>query len=297
MMSEALRPRATLLPCLVAAVVIGLLAALLMPVIADMREAGRRTQCLDNLRQLSLAIREYHEAHSQLPPLATDEGHWTWAALLVPHLPDVRERDGWDVVEPASAEANAAWVERFRLAVLYCPSRRSELPEPESLPGQPTDYVAVSTTADLLWNTRSNGPIVVRAQPPTREQPLRSVTRLRSLIDGESSTAILAEKHMRRAWLWGPNDQPALVARNDPNTVRIASNIEANRFEVFERPRGLVGDDEDDDDPYKFGGPHPGVCFFAMADASARPVRNSTDPRMLRWLCGRNDGETVLLNE
>ncbi len=291
------RPHFSLLAVLVTTVVIGLLAALLMPVISDMRETGRRTQCVHHLRQLALAVRDYHDAQNQLPPLATDEGHWTWAALVLPYLPDVRGHERLDILQPASSEANRAWVEGFRLGTLYCPSRRSETPEPEALPGQPTDYVAVSTTVELSWSTHSNGPIVFRAAPPTAKTPVRSVTTLAHLTDGQSSTALIAEKHMLRAWLWGPVDQPALVARNDPNTIRLASNLHGNDWGAVEFERGLAGDDEADDDTYKFGGPHPGICFFAMADASVRPIRNSTDPRTLRWLCGRNDGETVVLGE
>jgi hypothetical protein len=278
-------------------VVIGFLVAILMPVIADMREAGRRAQCMDHLRQLALAVREYHDAQSQLPSLATDEGYWTWVALVLPHLPDARGTGEPDLLLPASAETNRAWVERFRLPALYCPSRRSQAPEPQGLSGQPTDYMAVSTTAEIVWNTRSNGAIVLRAQPPTRERGVRSVTSLAHVTDGQSTTALLGEKRMQRAWHFGQLDQPAVVAHNSHHTIRLASNIQADDRAVVEIDRGLTSDGDADEDPYKFGGPHPNLCFFAMADASVRPIKNSTDPRTLRFLCGRNDGQAYLLAE
>ncbi len=296
-MSDIPRSRASFLPLLVTAVVIGLLVVVLMPAVSSMRESGRRSQCLDHLRQLALAIREYHDVQDQLPPLVTDEDHWTWVALLLPHLPEAKGHTGLDILLPASAEPNRACVQQFRLPALYCPSRRNEAPEPEGLAGQPTDYVAVSTTLQLFWTTSSNGSIVLRAEPPTRERAARSVTSLAHITDGQSATALLGEKRMQRAWLWGRFDQPALVARQDPNTIRIASNLEGSRDFVEEVQRGLVADDEADDDPVRFGGPHPEVCFFAMADASVRPIKNSTDPRTLRWLCGRNDGTRVTLTE
>ncbi len=300
-MSDLPRPRASFLPFLVTAVVIGLLALVLMPVVSNMREAGRRAQCINHLRQLALAVREYHDAQNQLPPLATDEGHWTWVALVLPHLPDAKGHEGLDILSPASAEANRARVEQFRLPGLYCPSRRSEAPEPDGLPGQPTDYVAVSTTLQLFWSTSSNGSIVLRAEPPTKDRPARSVTSLAHLTDGQSTTALLGEKRMQRAWLWGQFDKAALVAHHDPNTIRIASNIEGDDRAIVEVERGLAGDDEADDDAYKFGGPHPGVCFFAMADASVRPIKNSTDPRHpalalrpQRWISSRADRVSLL---
>jgi hypothetical protein len=296
-MSDVPRPRASFLPFLVTAVVIGLLAVLLMPVVSSMRESGRRAQCIDHLRQLALAVREYHDAQNQLPPLVTDDGHWTWVALVLPHLADAQGYAELDLLLPAAAEANRACVAEFRSPTLYCPSRRNDAPEPDGLNGQPTDYMAVSTTLERFWTTGSNGPIVLRAQPPTRERGVRSVTTLAHVTDGQSATAMLGEKRMQRAWLWGRFDQPALVARHDPNTIRMASNLEGYRDIVAEIERGLVGDDETDDDPFRFGGPHPGACFFAMADASVRPIKNSTDPRTLRWLCGRNDGTRINLTQ
>jgi type II secretory pathway pseudopilin PulG len=296
-MTEVSRTRVSFLAILVTVVVIGLLAALLLPMISDMREAGRRAQCMNHLRQLALAIREYHDVRDQLPPLATDEGHWTWAALVLPYSEEVSNLQPLDFLQPASVQANRASIEAFRLPAWYCPTRRADAQEPDTLRGQPTDYVAVSTTAQLRWSTTSNGPIVFRAAPPTREAPVRSVTSLAHITDGQSLTAMLGEKHMLRAWLWGQSDQPAMVAHNDQNTVRMASNIERKGETTIELPRGLAGDDDADADLYKFGGPHPEVCMFAMTDASVRPVKNSTDPRTLRWLCGRNDGEVVKLGD
>jgi len=140
---------------------------------------------------------------------------------------------------------------------------------------------------------------VFRAKPPTSTSPLRSVTTLADVTDGQSCTAMIGEKRMLPEWLGGQFDQPALVAHEDQNSIRIASNIHVRREDgvIEEFPRGLVADNEPDQDPLKFGGPHPQACFFALADGSVRAIRNTTDPRTLRFLCGRNDQELVDLRE
>jgi prepilin-type N-terminal cleavage/methylation domain-containing protein/prepilin-type processing-associated H-X9-DG protein len=63
----------TLVELLVAIAVIGILIALLLPAIQSAREAARRTQCVNNLKQISLAMLNYHEANNAFPP-----GKWGW---------------------------------------------------------------------------------------------------------------------------------------------------------------------------------------------------------------------------
>jgi hypothetical protein len=54
--------------------IIGLLVALLLPAVQAARESARRTQCLNNLRQLGIGLHNYHEAHSCFPPAVVWNG-------------------------------------------------------------------------------------------------------------------------------------------------------------------------------------------------------------------------------
>jgi hypothetical protein len=103
---------------------------------------------------------------------------------------------------------------------------------------------------------------------------------------------------MLKDWLEGKYDEPALVAISDQNTIRIASTVEKDKEDgkEVEKLRGLAVDDKDKDD-WKFGSAHPGLCLFALGDASVRPIKNKTDPKILRLLCSRNDGETFRFPE
>jgi hypothetical protein len=295
----SLRRRPPLRPSALIAVglVLFMLVALGPAQILGVRETAKRTQCISHLEQLGLAVHNYHDANFQLPPLATDEGHWTWTALLLPYLEEDAVYKKIDLVEPAKSEKNKEVVAAFKMPLLLCPSRRTKAArkEGEFKGGQPTDYVAVSTTSLKKYSVRTDGAIIYRAQAPTKDGlRLRSSTTFGSVTDGLSNTAMIGEKHMLKDWLEGKYDEPALVALNDQNTIRIASTVEKDKPEdkEVEKLRGLAVGDKDKDD-WKFGSAHLELCQFVLCDASVRVLKNSTDPKILKALGTRHGGERI----
>jgi len=273
--------------------------------IFGIRESARRATCTNNLRQLGIATHLYHDTYAQLPSLATDEGHWSWVALMLPFVEQEETFKKIDFASPAQSEKNKGVVTTFRMGQLMCPSRRGGR-QPiaraggDLKGGQPTDYVAVSTT-DLKKFGRTSGTIIFRAEPPTKERGLRALkshTTFGSITDGLGNTAMIGEKHMLEDWLGGKYDEPALVALNDQNTIRIASTVEKEKEDdkPVEKLRGLAADAKDKDD-WKFGSAHPDICLFVFADSSVHPIKNKTDAKILRLLCDRADGERFKLPE
>jgi len=76
----------TLVELLVVIAIIGILIALLLPAVQAAREAARRMQCANNLRQVCQASHQFHDAKQGLPSCRLHDQYATWAVQLLPYL-------------------------------------------------------------------------------------------------------------------------------------------------------------------------------------------------------------------
>jgi prepilin-type N-terminal cleavage/methylation domain-containing protein/prepilin-type processing-associated H-X9-DG protein len=142
----------TMIELLAVLFILGILLALLVPAVQQAREASRRLQCQNNLKQIGLALHNYHDVHQMLPPanilagrgepygigllpLGTidrvamglspgnepDRIHANWAILLLPHLDQGPLYQAYNSNLPVDDDANAA-VRRTILPVMRCPT-------------------------------------------------------------------------------------------------------------------------------------------------------------------------------
>jgi prepilin-type processing-associated H-X9-DG protein len=101
--------------------IIAILIALLLPAVQAAREAARRMQCSNHLKQVGLAIHNFHDAQQGLPPTRQICLHGTWANILWPYLEQGAVDDQWG---PKGYHYQPEENRTVQVAVYYCPSRR-----------------------------------------------------------------------------------------------------------------------------------------------------------------------------
>ena len=122
----------TLVELLVVVAIIGLLVALLLPAVQSAREAARRTQCANNLKQVALAAHAYDTSTRQLPPSRMSNCQATWAVFLLPFLEQQQVYAQWDLSMCTYDHPESV---RCTLVPAYlCPSRGASRPMVEELP-------------------------------------------------------------------------------------------------------------------------------------------------------------------
>ena len=115
----------TLVELLVVIAIIGILVALLLPAIQAAREAGRRSQCANNLKQIGIAVQNFHDTRRKLPPYRVADHQQPWLVLILPHLEEQEVSDLWD-------ESRGCFFDQtlqFRNSVIqsyFCPSQMHE---------------------------------------------------------------------------------------------------------------------------------------------------------------------------
>ena len=115
------RPAFTLVELLVVIAIIGILIALLLPAVQAAREAARRMQCSNNMRQATVAMHVYHDAHQRLPLGSLCDLYGTWVARLLPYL-EQKELYTMYTFGAVYSDANNRRVTQQRISTYTCPS-------------------------------------------------------------------------------------------------------------------------------------------------------------------------------
>ena len=123
----------TLIELLVVIAIIGMLVAILLPGVQAAREAARRAQCQNNLRQIGLGVELFHGANNCYPParlvpdldddLPCGETAATWMVRILPFIEQNNVYSQWDIYEPWFKHPEGA--RNPSIPIFACPSRRS----------------------------------------------------------------------------------------------------------------------------------------------------------------------------
>jgi prepilin-type N-terminal cleavage/methylation domain-containing protein len=276
----AQRSAFTLIELLVVIAIIGVLVGLLLPGVQAAREAARRTQCSNQLRQVGLA---FHTHHSQFKHLPSGGWRFDTPPTYVGSNPVVgrEQRAGWAFQILPFVEGTAAWqagvVESIGLptAAYFCPSRRGAqtVTVPDNYKPPLTGGDIEHALIDYAASNRDGSGAVRRFDP----------RRMREILDGTSMTLLVAEKRLNVTFLGTPqdDDNEGYTAGWNTDTMRSTEKLPLPDI------TGL-GDGDD-----RFGSSHPGLFFVALADGSCRTVDYSIDGEIFRQLGDIQDGAII----
>jgi prepilin-type N-terminal cleavage/methylation domain-containing protein/prepilin-type processing-associated H-X9-DG protein len=191
----------SLIELLVVLAVVGILVALLLPAVQAAREAARRAQCKNNLKQLGLALHNYHDTVRAFPPgyVGTDSTvavntapGWGWAAMLLPHLDQASVFNACNFDLPIENAANTTAARR-RIETFMCPTD-TKAGVCDVVDGSDRTLAREIGTNSYAANFGSWGDI---GEAPDVSNGLfwrNSQVRLRDIIDGTSHTFAVGER-------------------------------------------------------------------------------------------------------
>lgn len=317
----------TLVELLVVIAIIGILVALLLPAIQAAREAARRTQCINNLKQIGLGLQNYHDTYRSFPsgilywPAAGanpngDNQMWGWSALILPQVEQQQLHEQmrvttWTLRQLLNQNAWRALVQS-PLKVYRCPSDITKdlpttTPEPTQMYNNgPTNcpdpyYAATSNYAGVAGIWDLDEPLINGPDNNGVLYANSSVT-MADILDGTSNTFAVGEKnHTCSAGVW-------VGTRNSNGGGNQGNRMVLSRVTVKPNAFWAAGCYEG------FSSFHPGGTQFVMCDGAVKWINENieygglggvfdqADPRtgynkgtirLYQRLGIRNDGNTV----
>jgi prepilin-type N-terminal cleavage/methylation domain-containing protein/prepilin-type processing-associated H-X9-DG protein len=186
----------TLIELLVVIAIIGVLIALLLPAVQAAREAARRAQCVNNLKQLGLAIQNYHDIHGSLPPTALNSSvtvtpDFSMKARLLPFLEQVPAYNALNSAALYNDPMNFS-IRILQLSAFLCPSDGN-------IPNGTTTVAGISARPGYHSYPNNIGTFATNNQNsydgPAYEMNANfgGTIRLADITDGTSNTAIFSE--------------------------------------------------------------------------------------------------------
>jgi prepilin-type N-terminal cleavage/methylation domain-containing protein len=275
----------TLVELLVVIAIIGILIALLLPAVQAAREAARRMQCSNNLKQCMLAMHNYHGAKKLFPPGGDNTTELAWRVYVLPYIEGAPLYGQFDLRATSITPNLAVGLSSF--ATYYCPSGSNlfSIYTSGEVNGKQT-YAAHYYGVSGPEGTDKNGkPYPFVAGPATRGNIMisgvlyvDSKVRFKDITDGTSKTIGIGEIVHGAAGIYG--NTPGLEGRAAGGSdgqpwvrglFRTGGNTGAKNIAFgINQPADLTN-------RIAFASQHSGVCQFANCDGSVEPISENID--------------------
>jgi prepilin-type N-terminal cleavage/methylation domain-containing protein len=319
----------TLVELLVVIAIIGVLVALLLPAIQAAREAARRSQCVNNLKQMGLASQNYHDSRRELTPARVTDHQQTWMVLLLPYMEQQQIANLWDEKRGCFYDQTLEF-RSLQVPVYRCPSQTHDemtiVAAPDSVHGHPrndaqepgingyrgsiSDYRAVAGSTCIVvgpngvditgWDD-SNSHLVDGAVPQCDRTKVRftSSPTNRGVMSfrGETSLKSITDG-TSQTLLYGEVGRGtserghAFNGDHDPDVFAGVNRPFCNRCGLPPKPNNDSSASSNWGDG-GFGSVHSSAVNFVMCDASVQSLSTDIDLNALDALATRAGGETV----
>ena len=306
----------TLIELLVVIAIIAVLIALLLPAVQSAREAARRTQCTNNLKQIGLALHNYHNAVGTFPPgLISKPGPdgdnagpgWGWAAMILPQIEQGPGYNAINFVQGIEFGANST-ARLIKINTFACPSDAYFLPQftvvdattSNTTIGTPICDVASSNYVGCVGKSDPSSlfPYSPTDSPPGRDNAEglffrnRSI-RIAEILDGTSYTLASGEKsqNLARATWTGAVTNSAVPL----NILQGEDGLspEGGDALVIAHTGEIDGPNSKPAHADQFWSLHPGGAQFGFADGSVRFLKEKRPLPIFQALATRAGGEVV----
>ena len=289
----------TLIELLVVISIIGILVALLLPAVQQAREAARNTQCKNNLKQIGLALHNYHDTYRVFPNVnagGVSFSQLSGCSFFVSILPFIDKGNTYkrfDFNQGNTAAYNQEVVGQ-RVTPYLCPTATfpREVPSCDSDSGRAPGTYAANVGTELFLpyfsGVEQNGAMVYTNSSD-------GTTGFRDMTDGSSTTLLVGESAY---------NLPDYVfsSGNCAGLPRWSFTLWANPYHTSTgfttgsdfNPRDIEGDGVFNPDwVQSFRSDHFGYVNFVMVDGSVRSLNDNVDADLLDGLASRNGGEAV----
>jgi len=305
----------TLIELLVVIAIIAVPVSLLLPAVQQAREAARRSQCKNNLKQIGLALHNYHDVHRVFPPgnvvrnmasnncMAGDRTGMTpnshgapWTVMILPYIEETAlylqfDMEGFFIYQVTSSTTANRALQQRPMTKFWCPS--------SDLSGQGyrgNHYYGVSGGGESPqcsgsgYSNFNNGPLFIN-----------SAMSMKHLTDGTTNVFLVGEQSINSHF-----DNPSYVgisigtgipwggaARGDNASLGFHSNLAGTQYAINSQRKQALPPTSAHRWAVMtrtFGSLHTGGCHFLMADGSIHFVNENMNIDVYRTLGIRDDG-------